>query len=264
MAVYYPDEPRIVPDLLAVLDADDHKRNTWVVSLEGRGLDFVLEVHVVGHRRKDTIRNTATYARLGIQEYFVFDQPTGALWGHRLGPGASVYSAIVPSGLRLSSSVLGLDLAVVGSALRFYTGTAQLPGADQLIQSLESMVGSVIEEKRAEAMARAEEAKARIEAESRADAEAKARADAESRADAEAKARAAAESRADAAAKARADAESRAEAEAKARAEEAKARAEEAKARAEEAKARADAERKLRSLEQRLAELEGRSTPKGE
>ncbi|MBI4817502.1 MAG: Uma2 family endonuclease [Deltaproteobacteria bacterium] len=257
MAVYYPDEPRIVPDLLAVLDADDHKRNTWVVSFEGRGLDFILEVHVAGHRRKDTIRNTATYARLGIREYFIFDQPTGALWGHRLGPGASVYSAIVPSGFGLSSAVLSLDLAVVGSALKFYAGTAQLPGADQLIQRLESMVGSVIEERRAEALARAEEAKARTDAESRADAEAKARADAESRADAAAKALAAAESRAEAAAKARADAESRAEAEAKAR-------AEEAKARAEEAKARADAESRVRSLEQRLAELEGRSIPKGE
>ncbi|MBI4817051.1 MAG: Uma2 family endonuclease [Deltaproteobacteria bacterium] len=238
LAVFYPDEPRIVRDLVAVLDVDDHRRMTWVVSLEGKGLDFILEVHVAGHRRKDTIRNTARYARLGIREYFIFDQPRGTLRGHRLAPGASVYSAIAPSGLRLSSSVLSLDLEVVGSALRFYAGTAQLPGADQLIQSLESMVGAVITEKEAEA-------KAREDAESRAEAEAKARADAESRAEAEAKARADE-------AKARADAESRAEAEAKARAYEAEARAH-AESRAEEA------ESKLRLLELRLADLERRS-----
>ncbi|MBI4821261.1 MAG: Uma2 family endonuclease [Deltaproteobacteria bacterium] len=230
LAVYYPDEPRIVPDLMAVLDADDHKRNTWIVSLEGRGIDFILEVHVAGHRRKDTIRNTAAYARLGIHEYFIFDQPRRTLRGHRLAPGASVYSPIVPSGFRLSSFVLSLDLEVVGSALRFYAGTAQLPGADQLIQSLESMVSSVILEREAEAEKREAEAISReVEAEARTKAEARAQA-------AEARAQAA-EARTEAEAKARAEAESK----------------------------RADLESKLRTMERRLAELESRNAnPKGE
>jgi hypothetical protein len=40
-----------------------------VVSAEGKGLDWVLEVHVGGDRKKDAERNVARYARLGIPEY---------------------------------------------------------------------------------------------------------------------------------------------------------------------------------------------------
>ncbi len=68
LPIYYPAEPRFAPDLLAVLDIEDVERDKWVVSKEGRGLDWVLEVHVGGDRKKDAERNVARYARLGIPE----------------------------------------------------------------------------------------------------------------------------------------------------------------------------------------------------
>lgn len=39
LPIYYPAEPRFAPDLLAVLEAEDHLRDKWVVSAEGKGLD---------------------------------------------------------------------------------------------------------------------------------------------------------------------------------------------------------------------------------
>lgn len=64
ISVYYPAERRFAPDVLAVTDVDPHERNSWVVSDEGKGLDFVLEVHVAGDRRKDEKTNVERYARL--------------------------------------------------------------------------------------------------------------------------------------------------------------------------------------------------------
>ncbi|HZI12404.1 MAG TPA: Uma2 family endonuclease, partial [Myxococcus sp.] len=48
LPVYYPGARRFAPDLLAVLDVPVHERDKWVVTAEGKGLDFVLEVHVGG------------------------------------------------------------------------------------------------------------------------------------------------------------------------------------------------------------------------
>jgi hypothetical protein len=53
MPTYYPAEPRFAPDLLAVLDVEDVDRDKWVVGAEGKGLDWVLEVHVGGDRKKN-------------------------------------------------------------------------------------------------------------------------------------------------------------------------------------------------------------------
>jgi hypothetical protein len=66
LPIYYPGERRFAPDLLAVLDAEPHPRQKWVVSAEGKGLDWVMEVHVGGDRKKDAEYNVRRYARLGI------------------------------------------------------------------------------------------------------------------------------------------------------------------------------------------------------
>jgi hypothetical protein len=87
ITVYSPEERRFAPDLFVVLDVPTHKRTTWVVSAEQRGLDFVLEVHYGGHRRKDAELNVERYARLGIPEYFMFDARR-VLAGARARPGA--------------------------------------------------------------------------------------------------------------------------------------------------------------------------------
>jgi Uma2 family endonuclease len=98
LPIYYPGEPRFAPDLLAVFDRDDVPRSKWVVSAEGKGLDWVLEVHVGGDRKKDAERNVARYARLGIPEYFLYDRARNRLAAYRLAsPEATSYTAILPN-----------------------------------------------------------------------------------------------------------------------------------------------------------------------
>ncbi|HEY0477314.1 MAG TPA: Uma2 family endonuclease [Kofleriaceae bacterium] len=144
LPIYYPAEPRFAPDLLAVLEVEDHSRDKWVVSAEGKGLDWVLEVHVGGDRKKDAEHNVARYARLGIPEYFVYDRGRNQLLAHRLSSrGATTYSPIVPQRGRYESQVLGLEIEVARDRLRFFAGTAMLLESDELIARLEQMLDQV-------------------------------------------------------------------------------------------------------------------------
>ncbi len=143
LATYYPGEPVFCPDVLAVRDVE-HPREKWVVSDEGKGLDFVLEVHVSGNRTKDFETNVKRYARLGIPEYFAFDRGKLRLAGWRLPePTARTYVPIVPQAGRFPSRVLELDLALEEDRVRFYFGTAPLAEAEELIQRLERAVSDV-------------------------------------------------------------------------------------------------------------------------
>jgi Uma2 family endonuclease len=158
LPVYYPAEAMFAPDLLAVLDVDAHERDHWTVSHEGRGLDFVLEIHIRGRAKKDFEENVERYARLGIPEYFAFAPRRGRLAGwHLPDPGARVYRPIVPQGGRWHSRVLGLDLALEDTALRFYHGAAALLDTSELIARLSSMVDAATQ--------RAEDESRRAEAE---------------------------------------------------------------------------------------------------
>jgi Uma2 family endonuclease len=166
LPIYYPAEPRFAPDLLAVLDAEDHPRSKWVVSAEGKGLSWVLEVHVGGDRKKDAEHNVARYARLGIPEYFVYDRARNQLLAHRLSsPGATTYSPIVPHRGRYESRVLGLDIEVDRDRLRFFAGTAMLLESGELIARLEQMLEDVQQRVEEEARRREEETRRREEAE---------------------------------------------------------------------------------------------------
>jgi len=140
MPTYYPAEPRFAPDLFAVLDVEDVERDKWVVSAEGKGLDWVLEVHVGGDRKKDAEHNVIRYARLGIPEYFLYDRARNRLAAYRLAsPEARVYSAILPNHGLYESRVLGLDIQVDRDRLRFYAGSALLLESDELIGRLQEM-----------------------------------------------------------------------------------------------------------------------------
>jgi Uma2 family endonuclease len=156
LVTYYPGERRFCPDVLAVVDVEPHKRESWIVNREGKGLDFVLEVHVSGDDRKDFEHNVERYARLGIPEYFAFDRPRARLWGWRLRNGASSYERIVPQAGRLASQVLGLALTVEGERVRFYDCSAPLLFVDEIVGRLESMVDELIDARDA-AIRRAEE-----------------------------------------------------------------------------------------------------------
>lgn len=157
LPVYYPGERMFAPDVIAVMDVEPHSRMRWVVSAEGKGLDFALEVHVAGERRKDLERNVERFARLGIREYFLFDRGRLKLTGWRLaGEGRRVYQPIVPQQGFYPSEVLGLELQLEGERLRFYHGRAPLPEADEMIATLERMVGEAEAHRTEEAQLRAE------------------------------------------------------------------------------------------------------------
>jgi len=174
LPIYYPGERMFAPDLIAVLDVDPHERDKWVVSAEGKGLDFVIEVLYRGDDRKDLEENVERYARLGIAEYFIYDRRTNRLTGHRL-PGAQAlaYERIVPQQGRWPSGILGLDLALESDRLRLYHGTAALPDLLELAIRGEALLAEALErvataERRAEEEAqRAEEQARRAEEQAR-------------------------------------------------------------------------------------------------
>ncbi|MBX3246797.1 MAG: Uma2 family endonuclease [Myxococcales bacterium] len=173
LTTYYPGEPRFAPDVLAVFDVPVHDRMKWVVSAEGKGLDWVLEVHVGGDRKKDAELNVARYARLGIPEYFIYDRARQHLIGYRLAAGSTTYGRIVPQAGRYPSEVLGLELSLQHGRLCFFHANAELLTPRDLAARLEGMVAQLERERDEEAeRARAEAERARAEAErARAEAE---------------------------------------------------------------------------------------------
>ncbi len=144
------------------MDAEDFDRDKWVVSAEGsKGLDWVLEVHVGGDRKKDAERNVERYARLGIPEYFLYDRARNRLSAYRLiSPEVKVYNPILPNHGLYESRVLGLDVQVDEDRLRFYAGTALLLESSELIERVQAMYDAA--QRRAD-----EEAQRREEAEQR-------------------------------------------------------------------------------------------------
>jgi len=178
LPVYYPDERVFAPDLIAVLDVENHERQSWVMSHEGRGLDFALEISVLGNKKKDFEDNVVRYARLGIPEYFAFDVPRQRLVGWRLArPDARTYEPILPEAGRWQSRILDLDLSVEGGKLRFFSGTAPLLDAHELIVRLSSMVDEVLRKSEEDAR-KADEAAAKADAAAAKADEAAAKADA--------------------------------------------------------------------------------------
>ena len=173
IGVYYPDEERFVPDLLAVADVETHRRSSWVVSAEGRGVGWVMEILVAGDRRKDVVGNVRRYAALGVEEYFVFDHAHKVIRGWRqASPGVRTFVPVVAQGGWMSSRVLGLEIAALDGRVRMRQGTAELRTADEIIQWLEDRADEMVEEAD-QRLAAAEEA-VQMETARRIDAEARA------------------------------------------------------------------------------------------
>lgn len=169
LPIYYPGEKMFAPDIMAVVDVPMHKRDSWMVSAEGRGLDLALEVIWSGRRRKDLKQNVERYARLGIKEYFVFDRKRMRLAGYRLPDPPRrpfAYQPILGQNGLYTSQVLGLDLFLEKDRLRFYVGPAPLPDMEELVGRLESALETVDTRIRA-AEERADEAEERAEREAR-------------------------------------------------------------------------------------------------
>ncbi len=165
LPVYYPGERRFAPDLLAVLDVEQHERDKWVVSHEGKGLDWVLEVHVGGDRKKDAEYNVERYARLGIPEYFIYDRSRQRLEAFRLAtPGAKRYERMEAKQGRYVSEVLGLEFEVTGDELRLWAGNALLLESGEMLARLKEKLEEVQQRVDEEARQR-EEATRRLEEE---------------------------------------------------------------------------------------------------
>jgi len=137
LPIYYPGARRFAPDLLVVFDVEDHARDKYVVSHEGKGLDWVMEIHVGGDRKKDAVLNVERYASLGIPEYFIFDGGRHELLGFRLPDDGGSYVPITSEGGRMRSRSLGLDLHVEQGPLRFLHGNGLVLESSELIQRLE-------------------------------------------------------------------------------------------------------------------------------
>jgi Uma2 family endonuclease len=142
LAVFYPREPVIVPDVLAVMDCDpDIEPESWVVPDRGRGIDLVIEVRNLGRKHKEVVDNVRDYARRRIPEYFSFDCRRNTLRGWRLGePTGRTYQPIVPQGGYLASTVLGLELTVIDGRLRFFINQAMVPNERELAARLQVLV----------------------------------------------------------------------------------------------------------------------------
>ena len=164
LTVYYPDAQRFAPDLLVVFDVEIRRRNTWVVSAEGKGLDFALEVHYGGDRRKDAERNLALYAGLGIPEYFIYDRRRQRIHGYRLSaPHARTYEPILPQLGHYRSTVLGLDLVLEQGKLRFWSESGPVLQTAEWVQHLEQQMGELQARIDEEARLREEESRLRAE-----------------------------------------------------------------------------------------------------
>lgn len=161
LPVYYPGERMFAPDLIAIREVETHPREHWTVSHEGKGLDLAIEFLWSGRRAKDLRDNVHRYARLGIPEYFVFDLRRSRLYGYTLQDAARAYEPVVPQGGRYASRVLGLELTVEGSRLRFLYAMSPVPDMEEMIARLDTMVDEMTE-KHDRAERRAEEAERRL------------------------------------------------------------------------------------------------------
>jgi Uma2 family endonuclease len=174
LPVYYPAEPRFAPDLLAVLDVETQEREKWVVSHEGKGLDWVMEVHVGGDRKKDAVYNVKRYARLGIPEYFIYDRSRERLEGYRLAtPEAREYTRLEPRQGRLVSEVLGLELEVADDKLRLWAGNALLLESGEMLARAMERLEELARQREEDALLREEAERRREEVERRLAAEAR-------------------------------------------------------------------------------------------
>ena len=122
MFVYYREGDlrcNVVPDVWVAFDVPKlPERRTWLLWLEGKGPDFVLEITSKSTRREDEGRKKRLYEQLGVREYWQFD-PTGdyldpILKGRELGPDGKYRDLVLKErdGVLCHSSLLGLDLCL--------------------------------------------------------------------------------------------------------------------------------------------------------
>ena len=101
------------------------ERDNWLIWLEGKGPDFVLEITSENTQLEDEGRKKRVYEELGVREYWQFD-PEGdyldpILKGRELGPDGKYRDLVLKErdGVLSHRSLLGLELCLEGERL-FY------------------------------------------------------------------------------------------------------------------------------------------------
>jgi len=128
--IYYEQgnsESVVAPDVFVVFGVPKHQRSSYLLWEEKKAPNFVIEITSEATQARDQGPKRGTYAYLGVREYFQFD-PTGdyldpALQGLRLtGPNYKYLKGqVLPDRvLSIHSDVLGLDLRLIASDLRFF------------------------------------------------------------------------------------------------------------------------------------------------
>ena len=130
MFVYYREgdlKCNVVPDVWVAFGVPKlPERRTWLMWLEGKGPDFVLEITSKSTRREDEGRKKRLYEQLGAREYWQFD-PTGdyldpILKGRELGPDGKYRDLVLQErdGVLCHPSLLGLDLCLENGRLFYF------------------------------------------------------------------------------------------------------------------------------------------------
>ncbi len=144
------------PDVLVALGVPKKQRDHYLLWLEGKAPDFIIEVTSKSTRNEDLTVKFELYERLGVSEYFIYDplkeylRPR--LRGWRLEQGR--YVPLVGHPLR--SETLGLELHDIEDTLRIIDPVTAL----RLPTRLETHLGRVEVE---EALTQAEEARTQAE-----------------------------------------------------------------------------------------------------
>jgi Uma2 family endonuclease len=169
---YIQGNPRkhVSPDVLVSKDRPKGQREYYLVWVEGKAPDLVIELTSRTTRREDLKDKFILYRDvLRVREYFLFDPRaeylTSPLQGYRLEKGE--YVAIEPVDGRLPSEVLGLHLERHGSELRFYnlrTGE-WLPTPQEMLSRAETALRETKAEQKQEKAARKKAEAARKKAE---------------------------------------------------------------------------------------------------
>ena len=130
MLIYYEEgnvKARVAPDVFVVFGAPAHDRSSYLLWREPKGPDWVLEVTSRSTRREDQGRKRELYRELGVTEYWQYD-PTGDYLAPRL-QGSELVSGQYKGlpgrdepagGLTMWSRILGLELRLESSGLRFH------------------------------------------------------------------------------------------------------------------------------------------------
>ncbi|MBI3914114.1 MAG: Uma2 family endonuclease [Chloroflexi bacterium] len=113
----------VSPDVFVVKGISKKERRVYKLWEEGKAPDFALEITSCSTRLEDLGNKRALYAKLGVQEYFIYDPLeeylTPRLQGYRLSGGEYEHLRADAAG-RFHSNILNLDLQIVKGDLRLF------------------------------------------------------------------------------------------------------------------------------------------------